>query len=163
MAKFIISPNLEEYNRKIYDLGAKAQPIIEKAVKEGAAPMADAVRAAINALPTDDSYIRKGSGKIKSGPATAQKQAMLNGFGIAPIRNDNGFVNVKIGFDGYSNIVTKRWPQGQPIPMIANAVEAGTSFMSANPFMSQTVNSQRKNTENKIKEVFESEILKIIN
>jgi hypothetical protein len=41
--------------------------------------------------------------------------------------SDDG-INVKVGFWGYSKYhKTKRYPQGVPIPLIANAREYGTS------------------------------------
>ena len=160
MARFKVSPNLEKYEKKLSQLGDKARPMIEKAVKEGANPMADAARAAIEALPTDERIIRPGSGEVKAGPTQYQKNALLSGFGIAPIRDDGGFINVKLGFDGYSNIVTDAWPKGQPIPMIANAVEAGTWFMASNPFMNQTVRAQRQKTIKTMQDVIDEEISK---
>lgn len=59
MARFKVSPNLEKYNQKIYALGYKSTEFIMEAVKLGANPVADAVRANLNAIPTDDSYKKK--------------------------------------------------------------------------------------------------------
>ena len=142
MAKFKVSPNLEEYNRKIYELGAKATEHIENAVKKGADPVADEIRARLNAVPVDDSYHKPG--QMRAGPRSIQKGALQATLGVSPIRNDNGFINVKVGFDGYNHVRTDAWPSGQPNAMIARSIESGTSFMAANPFIGSAVRATKK-------------------
>ena len=160
MAKFKISPDLGKYDAKIYALGAQATECIEAAVKEGANPVADAVRAALNALPVDDSYHKPG--ELRQGPRTIQKTGMQAGLGISPVRDDSGFINVKIGFHGYNGMRTKKYPGGQPNAMIARSVEKGTSYMTANPFIDKAVKSARAEAEKIMKQEIEKSIDKIM-
>lgn len=156
MARFKVSPKLEEYNRKIYELGADAVEYLEKAVKKGADPMADAVRANLNGIPTDDGY--KKPGEIRNGLRSIQLAGLQHSLGIAPIRNDRGFINVKIGFDGYNRLQSERWPSGQPNTLVARSIEGGTSYMAAHPFVAPAVNATKGQTRKIMKEVVETEI-----
>lgn len=160
MAKFKVSPNLEKYDRAIYQLGAQAHEYIENAVKKGADPVADAVRAGVNGIPVDDNYRKPG--ELRSGLRTIQKSGLQAGLGVAPVRDDSGFINVKVGFHGYNGMHTKKYPGGQPNAMIARSVENGTSYMSAHPFIAPAVRSSQKQAENIMKQEIENSIGKIM-
>lgn len=160
MARFKISPKLAEYDKKIYELGAQAQTYIEDAVKKGANPVADAIRAGINALPVDDRYYVK-PGELRTGIRTIQKIGLQESFGIAPVRNDKGFINVKVGFDGYNQLAS-RYYNGQPNTMIARSVERGTSFMVAHPFIENAVKSSRKQAEDIMRQEIDNSVGKIM-
>lgn len=161
MARFKVSPNLEKYNQKIYALGAEAQAYIEEAVKEGANPVADAVRAGINSIPIDDGYRKRG--EIRSGLRSVQRAGLSASLGVAPIRNDGGFINVKVGFDGYNNMHTKQYPGGQPNAMIARSIESGTSIMQAHPFVGPAVSKTRKQAEKIMEQSIDKSINRIMN
>lgn len=160
MAKFKISPNLKEYNERIYQLGAQAQVYIENAVKKGGDVIADAVRNGINGIPVDDSYSIPG--RMRFGIRTIQKSGLQASFGIAPVRNDAGFINVKVGFDGYNGLHTRTFPNGQPNSMIARSVENGSSFMQPSPFMDNAVNGSRKQAEETMKNEIDNTIGRIM-
>ena len=69
----------------------------------------------------------------------------MDSLGIASMQDDGtGYLNVKIGFDGYNDIVTQRWPRGQPNQMVARSVESGTTWMKKNGFVRKAVASSRK-------------------
>lgn len=160
MARFKVSPKLEEYNRKIYDLGSRCYEYIPEAVKKGANPVADAVRSSLNGIPTDDGY--KKPGETRNGLRTIQKAGLQASLGIAPIRNDNGFINVKVGFDGYNGMHTKKYPSGQPNSMIARSIEGGTSIMTAHPFVAPAVRSSRKQAEKTMEQEIDKAIKNIM-
>jgi HK97 gp10 family phage protein len=161
VARFKVSPNLEKYEKKLSKLGDKARPMIEKAVKEGANPVADAVRAGLNGIPVDDGYRKKG--EIRSGLRSVQKAGLSASLGVAPIRNDGGFINVKVGFDGYNNMHTKQYPNGQPNAMIARSIESGTSIMQAHPFVGPAVSKSRKQAEKIMEQSIDKSISEIMN
>lgn len=160
MARFRVSPNLEEYNQKIYELGANAKEYIEAAAKKGANPVADAVRANINGIPVDDGYKRPG--EMRHGLRSIQKAGLQHSLGIAPVRNDNGFINVKVGFDGYNNLQSSRWDGGQPNTLVARSIEGGTSYMIAHPFVGPAVRSSRRQAEEVMKQEIERSINSIM-
>ena len=136
--------NGDAYMAKIAKLSQKAsEEVCGRAIYEGAAVMIERTKAAVDTLP--ESRGERGTvEKPLAGPSKLQKKALRESVGIAKAKQDGDFVNVKIGFDGYNSMKTKRWPQGQPNQLIARAVERGTSFMRATPFMKKAVSSAKK-------------------
>lgn len=147
---------LEEYSAKLNRLSALSRDkVIGAAVYDGAAIVADAVKAEIQALPVDDSHGKNGK---KSGPESEVKQALLEHMGVAPLQDDKGFLNVKVGFDGYTSKSTPKYPNGKPVPMLARAVQSGTSFMEGHAFVKNAVRKSRKKAEEAMKKRVEKEI-----
>ena len=54
---------------------------------------------------------------------------------------------LKIGFDGYNSVKSKRWPKGQPNQLIARACESGSSAMIKQPFVRPTLKSVQQAAE----------------
>lgn len=152
----------DEYMAKLSKLSAMTQDrVCGRAIYDGAAEVADVFRNEIQALPTDDRFVR--GGQMLSGPGEAQKKGLLESLGVTPLSDDGrGFLNVKVGFDGYNRVRTKRWPKGQPNQMIARSVERGTSFMTANPFMKRAVARTRRRAEEAMRKAADREIEKIM-
>ena len=88
-------------------MGKKGKTIAEKAVCAGAAIVADAVRANIDALPAvKDEWGVIAYNNHWSAPLTeTAKKGLQDGFGISPMGNEDGMLNVKLGFDGRSKAV----------------------------------------------------------
>ena len=80
---------------------------------------------------------------------------MLRGMGIAKMMNKDGTYDIKIGFDGYDDEVTEKYPKGHPISMIARAVESGTSFMEKTPFIRPAYNKAHAQAEQAMKSALE--------
>lgn len=160
MAK-ITFKGLEEYTAKLNRLDALSRDkVIGAAVYEGAEIAADIIREEISALPTDESW---GSSEWpKMGPSQEEKDGLLKSFGIAPIRNDNGFINVKLGFDGYQGNPTRRYPRGKPNQMIARSVASGTTFMFGHPFMKRGISKAKKAATAAMEHRINEEINKIM-
>lgn len=127
-----------------------------RAVYDGAGLLARYVEDEINALP-----IRSGQGSPENrvkGVTSIEKTALLTGFGIARMRNDNGFRNVRLGFDGYDGVKTRLYPNGHAISMIARSVNHGTSWMVKIPFITRAYNKARKEVERTMQRTFEKEL-----
>ena len=64
-----------------------------------------------------------------------EEKAILEGakHGIAKFKNDGNVIQTSIGFDnsGYANLAGKT----VPVPLIANSINHGTSFMQKQPFL----------------------------
>ena len=87
----------------------------------------------------------------------------MQSFGISSMQDDGtGYLHVKIGFDGYNDIVTQRWPKGQPNQMVARAVESGTPWMQKNDFVRRAVASSRKRAIEYMKKTVDKSIQKIM-
>ena len=159
MAKFQfegVDKLVAEYEK----LEKNTEQVIGKAIYNGAGVVAKAIKSSIESISTDNRYGTPEN--PTTGPSTIQKIGLQHALGIAKLRNDNGFRNVKIGFDGYNNVKTKRWPQGQPNMMVARAIESGTSWMQKQPFMRKAEQSSRSQCEKVMSETVDKEIQRII-
>lgn len=162
MAKYQMR-GLEEYAQYLQRIGANTPEICGKAVYAMADIVADQVRENITKLPTVTEAEALGAYRATETTdlTKAQKKGLEDGFGISPMQNDNGYYNVKLGFDGYNKVKTRKYPQGQPNAMIARAVESGSSVRKKNPFIRRAVNATQKRAVEKGKQVADQEIAKI--
>lgn len=134
--------------------------VVGKTVYAGAAVVADSVRRAIQALPVGDG--RAQGGGLVDTVTLPQKAGLLDGFGISRMKNDDGFVNVKLGFDGYNSTRTEKYPRGQPNALIARSVNSGTTFRKKTKFVDKAVSSARKSAETAMDAACSREIEKIM-
>ena len=148
MAKWIVGKGLNSYIEYLQKINAVTDEVIGEAVYEMAKVVADKVRSSIQALPTvsneaNIATYKKGYSRLSD----KEKQGLLDGFGISPLQEDSGFVNVKLGFDGYNSVKTKKYPQGQPNALIARVTESGSSYREKTPFIRPAVNASKKPAE----------------
>ena len=153
-------PGLDEYVTELEKLTNTSRECIGKAIYEGAAIVADAVKQATANLPIDERVVR--NGQMLVGITQKQKDGLLEGFGIAPMENDNGYQHVKLGFDGYNTERRKNYPNGQPNSMIARSVNSGTSFSQRIPFVDNAIRQRKSACEEKMKETFDQELGKAV-
>lgn len=153
----------DEYLAKLSKLDYSIKDkVIGPALYDGAAIVADSVREGINSLPTSAPGQWGTAEDPLPGPSPKQKEGLLNSLGIATMKEDSGYFNVKLGFDGYNDIKSKTWPQGQPNQLIARSIERGTSFMEARPFMKRSISRVRNACINAMKARADEEIEKIM-
>lgn len=132
---------LDKYERQLAQIDKGAPQIIEKAVQTGTGVVLDEVRKGIGTLPQKTGVTVRGLSK---------------GLGKAPIQNENGFVNTRIGWDGYNE-------RGVANQLMANIMEVGTSkVQEKHPFVKPAVNRSKKQAEAKMAEVLDEEIEKIM-
>lgn len=134
MAKYQVGNGIDEYIAKLENLEFNTDDLIGRAIYKGADIVADAIKANIQNLPA-------------VACTDVEKEGLLAGFGIAKMLDENGYFNVKAGFDGYNNDVTKKWPNGKPNSMIARSIEGGTSWKPKHPFISPAVKSSKDAAE----------------
>ena len=155
-----VGKGMDEYLQKLGNLELTAPEAIGEAIYQGADIVADAIRTNIQNLPVDD---RPGIKDKITGLKSIQKKGLLVSFGISPSRNDNGYINVKAGFDGYNAIKTKKYPKGQPNAMIARTFESGNSFTKKIPFVAPAVRATKDAAELKMAQIIDAETSKIMN
>lgn len=160
MAKWKNSPELDTYLRKLEKLGADPREYIGKAIYVAADIVADAVAAQISALPVAQKYAENGT-KIST-ITSVQKAGLVSGFGIAKMRKDGDYYNVKLGFEGYNKQKTKKYPNGVPNSIIARSLVSGTSFRSKNDFVGKAVRSTKKQAEREMEKELEEQIKEIM-
>lgn len=149
MAKFQVGKGLDEYISQLENLEFHADQMMGRAIYKGADIVANAIKASIQNLP-------------KSACSDVEKAGLLNGFGIASMKEDNGYFNVKAGFDGYNDDKTKKWPNGKPNSMIARSIEGGTSWKAKHPFIAPAVKASRDAAEKAMQKEIENGIKSIM-
>lgn len=160
MARFEFS-GIDNYISRLNKLQQSTKGgVVGKTVYAGAAVVADSVRRAIQALPVGDGRAQ-GDGLVDT-VTLPQKAGLLDGFGISRMKDDDGFVNVKLGFDGYNSTRTEKYPRGQPNALIARSVNSGTTFRKKTKFVDKAVNSARKSAETAMDAACSREIEKIM-
>ena len=150
MAKWIMGKGLDNYIAYLQSINAVTDELIGEAVYDMAKVVADKVSANIQALdaaPKGETTYKVSETTIKSRLSEEQKKGLLDGFGVSPMQDDNGYFNVKLGFDGYNSIKTKKYPKGQPNALIARVTESGSSYREKTPFIRPAVNASKKPAE----------------
>ena len=161
MAKFQfegIDDLIAEYNK----IASNTEEMIGKVIYQGAGVVFKSVQQAVEGINTDDSHEFGTSDNPMKGPTSIQKEGLKHSLGIAKMRNDGGFWNVKIGFDGYNYVKTKTWPKGQPNAMVARSIESGTSWMTKQPFMRKAETSAKGRCEQAMADAINKELTKIV-
>lgn len=159
MAK-ITFPGLADYELMLSKLEDGSEEIIGKAVYAGAGIVADAIKSNIQSLPIVRGYGTE-SNPLPGGVTSAQKAGLIDGLGISRMQDDAGYLNVKIGFDGYNNTRTEKYPQGQPNQLVARGVESGTSWKQKKPFIRPACTKSRKQAETEMAKIIDEELEKL--
>lgn len=144
MAKWKNSPNMDKYISKLEKL-TNTREYIGEAVYDGAAVVADAMKAQIASLPVAQTFAKDG-GKIGT-ITSVQKAGLVEGFGISKMRKDGDYYNVKLGFDGYNGQKTHKYPHGVPNSIIARSLVSGTSFRQKNDFVGRATRGAKQKAE----------------
>ena len=144
---------MEEYIRLLERLDRGATGTIKRAVYDGAGVVADAMKSAMLGIRTDDADHYKDD--IKSGPTSEEKSALIAGFGVARMTNDNGYINTKVGFHG-KNV------NGMSNSGVARQIESGTSWMSKQPVFTRAINASRGKAEQAMAAAFDRAIQKYV-
>ncbi len=152
----------DEYILKLAKLEAEMKDqVLGEAIYGAAGIVADEIRQSLEQVPTDEGFGT--SSAPTRGPRKKQVEGLMDSLGIASMQDDGtGYLHVKIGFDGYNDIVTKRWPKGQPNQMVARSVESGTTWMQKNEFVKRAVKASRKRAIDVMKKAVDKGIKKIM-
>lgn len=148
MAKFIVGKGLDSYIAYLRSIDSISSDMVGEAVYEMAKIVADKVRANIEALPAvpneaNIATYKQGVSRLSE----PEKKGLLDGFGVSSIQNNDGYVNVKLGFDGYNSVKTKKYPNGQPNALIARVTNSGSSYRQKTRFVDKAVSATRKQAE----------------
>lgn len=159
MAKFEVGKGLDDYIALLGNLEFQTEPIIGRSIYQGAAIIADAIRQNIEALPVQHGSAKRGQ---RRNPTQVEKDGMLAGLGVAGMKDDNGYFNVKIGMDGYNDHVTEKYPRGHANSMVARTIENGNTYMNRIPFISRAVKAKKDAAEDAMKKELEEQMSKIM-
>lgn len=164
MAKIRWEKQLEHYASQVAKLGNRSGEICGKATYEMAAIVADKIRKNLDGLHAepDTEGLAAWKEKRKAQLTYSEKKGLQNSLGISKLEYDRGYYNVKIGFDGYNSVKTRKYPKGQPNVLIARAVESGSSVRDKQPFVRPAVNAARAEALKACERVVDREIKKIM-
>jgi HK97 gp10 family phage protein len=155
MAKFYVGKGIDDYLAQLGNLEYKSEEMCKRAIYPAAGIVADAIKANIDSIPNRPP-------KGNDGLLPDQRRGLIDGLGVAPFKNDNGYINVKIGFDGYNQHQTPSFPNGQPNAMIARAIESGTSFSPKHRFVSQAVTRSKSEAEETMRKALDKQIERVM-
>lgn len=136
-------------------------PIVKASLYEGAAVVADQIKAGIGNLPVDTPrWLSRGD---RYNALVAQdKEDLANSMGIMKFERDADGVRTVIGFAGYGRHKTKKYPRGLPMAMIARSIESGSSVRRKHPFVRTAVNASKARGMATIKAEAETRIREVI-
>ena len=146
---------LRDYELMLGKIGDASKDICGAAMYEGAKIIADEVKANLESLKTvsDADAIQAAKKEEATYLTIRAKKGLIKSFGVTPMQKDrDGIYNVKLGFDGYNDVKTKKWTKGQPNQLIARACESGSSAMIKQPFFREAVQKTKKKAESRMAE-----------
>lgn len=143
MAKVTLKKGGEDIAKMLYDVSHAGKAIGKMATYEGAKVIADGIRASAEALPTQK-YRHLKDGEAFDVVSETDKEDLLNSIGIDEIKKDEDGVRTVVGFAGYGSHPTRKYPKGLPMPLLARAIESGSSVRRACPFVRPVVSAKRK-------------------
>ena len=164
MAKRRFSFDLSPWLSQLRSLGGDTQKACRAAVYDGAQIMADAIREEINALKVSSDAEARAAYREERPTyiSYSGRDGLRESLGVAPIgTGKDGSVNTRISFDGYNDVKTQKYPQGQPNALIAASCNHGSVGMLRQPFIDTAVKKARQEAETAMARAFESEIEKL--
>ena len=136
---------------------AEAAPgVAAKTLYEGAGIMADEIRASVETIKTGPGADRNDARYA----TTEEKEIVRNAaVGIAKFNKNGTEVDTSVGFSnaGYAQLNGKT----VPVPLIANSINSGTSFMHKQPFFRKAVKTAAPKAQEKMNETVLTEWQKI--
>ena len=138
---------LDELLKQLEKAEGNAEHVAAEALYEGAGVMADAVSRAVNSIATEPFKYAKGGKKRKASP---EEKAIIENAktGVAKFRKNGISVQTSVGMQnaGYAELAGKT----KPIPLIANSINSGTSFMQKQPFLRKAFSQNKSKAQNAI-------------
>lgn len=116
--------------------GEAIEKVQKKAVYAGMAEIKNEVERQIRALPEQEHYI-KPDDLPRNVITRREKAELIAHLGISHMETKDGRVSNAVGFNGYTSIQTKAFPNGLPAVLIARSINSGCSVRRKIPFMRQ--------------------------
>lgn len=153
MAYIMQTDGVDAIKKMLDKLGQTAQQSASKALYKGAGIMADEMERQAGSIKTAPFHYAV---FLQREPSPEEKAIVEGAVGISRFRKDGNNVQTSVGYGnaGYAEIAGKR----KPIPLIANAINSGTSFMQKQPFVRKAANRASSKASAAIKESIEADI-----
>jgi len=158
MARDLQVTGLDEFGQLLEDAGSHALGIAKGSLFEGAAVVADAMRASLNQIKTEP--FRWASENDKRYPSPEEKAAVMAAkYGIARFAGSGAEVNTIVGVagSGYVHLMGKE----VPAVVILRSIQSGTSFMKAQPVVRKALRAAVAPASAKIAAAAEARLQKL--
>lgn len=150
---------IDDFIAQLQRIENDTDPIMREVMKDGINEVADVMKAQLRGLKTvDDKTWKKTLKKGKRYATRGEKEGLIESMGYTHTDLRESVYNAKVGFDGYNKTKTKKYPKGQPNPMIANFIDRGTSYMIPQPFISRTKSQSKAKALEKMQKRLDGEI-----
>ena len=140
MSYKVTTTGMDNLEQMLRNVGEAAQGVASAGLYEGAGVMADAVSHAVRGIATEPFHYASGGHQRKPSP---EEKALLEAApkGVAKFKKTGTSVDTSVGLSraGYGMLGKKL----KPIPLIANSINSGTSFMKKQPFFRKAVTQNR--------------------
>ena len=127
---------LEDVFARLKAIGGDIEGVQKRAVYAGMGVIRDEVVRQIEQLPTQKGYL-KDKDLPRDVITPREKEQLIKHIGIASMDSKNGTVSTAISFDGYTDIKSKKYPNGLPAVLVARSINSGSSVRTKHPFMRQ--------------------------
>lgn len=155
---------LDEMIKRLDEMGAKTDELLSKALYAGAKVMADGLKSAIQSLPQESGFKRfdeKHNDSPRNVVGGHDKEDLISHMGISRFQTKTGSVYARIGFDGYGQIKTKKYPNGRPVVLIARSINSGSSARMKHPFIKPTIAQYQGEATRAMQQVISEELKKM--
>ena len=148
---------LDEVTRELERLASpqECDAIFKSVCYEGMNVMADYMRSQLEALKTTKQT--KGNRNEKRYCTQREKDVLLKEMGVTPIKPYGSGYDCKVGFDGYYENARG---DTVPIPLLANSINKGTSFMHYQHFIDRSKRGGQAKTIDAMSDALDAEIKK---
>ena len=129
---------MDELVARMSQLPDKGKSVAAQGLYEGAAVMADAVSQAVQGIATEKFHYTKFGTRL---PSPEEKAILMKARkGVAKFKKSKNSVDTSVGMQnaGYG----QRKGKTKPIPLIANTINSGSSFMKPQPFFRRAVETK---------------------
>jgi len=153
---------LDDLSKMLNQLGEQAGKVAAVGLYDGAGVMADEIKRQAKSIKADKFHYAVFPPNVTRNPSVEEKEAVTKASaGIAKFDKNGGAVETSVGYSnsGYWNIRGKM----KPVPLIANSINSGTSFMKRQPFFRKAVTKGTPKATNAIVRTAEAKIEEIIN
>ena len=159
MAYKMRTEGLEELGEMLRKMGDEAIGAASRALYEGAGIMADELKHSAEGIRTEPfRYAGKGETRLPSPEEKEIVTQAAGGIGISRFKKSDDGVQTSVGYGnaGYADLKGRR----VPIPLIANSINSGTSFMQKQPFVRTAVNKAGKKAEDAMRQSIKKDLEK---
>ena len=135
---------------------SEASNIAPQALYEGAKVVADAYKKGAQGIRTAKRSHQEPGGRL---PTREEKEAIVNGIGVARFSKDDDGVDTMVGVaEGYTTVRGRK----KAIKLLARSVNHGTSFMKRQPVFRQASTTSRMSAQRAMVETAEALLDRIV-